>query len=181
MPPAQSSHLRPSEASSELALRLFAGRLQGNEGDDALGREAESVCESVVDGLARTVGRYGAITLFRRALTRAQVEHPALRHITINSGNPPCIQGLAASVRLHGATAANEGVVAVLAVLTDVLARLIGADLAVMLIEQIATTASTGDRDVAFRTAASDDETRPYGATSDQGVEGYAQPKVEEP
>ena len=185
MPPAQSSHLQPSEAASELARRLFAGRLQGIEGDDALVREAEHVCESVVNGLARSLGRYGAITLLGRALTRGQIEHPALRDITMNSDDPHCVQGLAGSVRLHGVRATTESVVAMLAVLTDVLARLIGDDLAVILIEQIAATSAERSAAVAFRmeaqAAASDDKTPVDDDPSDQGVEGHVEPKVEKP
>jgi hypothetical protein len=118
-------------------------RETGGEIDDvALLAAAERICMRVQDGLSRWFGPYGSMALVNRALTRAQSEHSALAAVTLSSAHAPRIVGLVESSQAHGAAATVDGIVSMLAALADIIARLIGDDLAINILEQSITVSS---------------------------------------
>ena len=128
-------------------MRLVAREI-GREKDDAVLLAAiERVCGRVVDSLTRWFGPYGALALLTRALARAQKFQPALAQISVNGAVSPSLAGFAESAKVHGVQATTDGAIALLAVLTDLIGRLIGTDLALNLIEQSAPRSSTPGND----------------------------------
>ena len=99
----------------------------------------EYIGTCVPDALARWFGSYGSLALVTRALAITVPEHPALTTVTAASAQSPRLIGLAASARVHGATATANAVTALLASLVELLGRLIGDDLALMLLEPCAS------------------------------------------
>ena len=67
---------------------------------------------------------------------RAQADHPALASVRYSRQSAICLERLAESARTHGADAAADGVAAILTALIELLARLIGQDIAMRLVEQ---------------------------------------------
>ncbi|MDB4917892.1 MAG: hypothetical protein JWM95_5536 [Gemmatimonadetes bacterium] len=104
---------------------------------------AERVCARVCIGLARWFGPFGAAALMGRALARAQAEHPALLHASIVPDKSPCLEGLTTRVDPRHAGALSEGLIVLLATLTDLIGRLVGDDLAFSLLVQSAAADST--------------------------------------
>ena len=102
--------------------------------------EADRVCRRVSDELSRWIGNDGCRALFARALAAAQAEggHPVLDTVRTSARSVYCLDGLSESATRHGAAAATEGAAAVLSTLIELLARLIGDDMALSLLEQSA-------------------------------------------
>ncbi len=139
MPLAPQASLSPlSDVAREIANRLFARELAGTSDDAARVAAAERICLRVSEGLSRWFGTFGSRALIARALVRAQASHPALAAVTSADEPAPCLSGLAESARAHGAQAATDGVITLLAALADLIGRLIGDDLAASLLDQSA-------------------------------------------
>jgi hypothetical protein len=126
------------------ALVDFAHRLVTNATTDSADQAArtsatDTVLLSVTDGLARWFGPYGSLALVSRALHSVQRRHTALAGVTVATSaltRAPALSGIAESRRSHSAEDITEGLIAVLASLTELIGRLIGEDLAVTLLEQ---------------------------------------------
>lgn len=78
--------------------------------------------------------------LLTRALAKARDGHAALEHIQVRGPEePPFFDGLEDAALAHGAGAVIAGIEATLAALIDLLARLIGEDMAVDIVSQVTT------------------------------------------
>jgi len=136
----------PSEPSRVAARRLVARELPAEDDDAALLAAVDRVCGRVVDSLTRWFGPY-ALALLTRALARAQSVQPSLAEISVNSTASPSLSGFGTSATVHGVQATADGAIALLAVLTDLIGRLIGSDLAETLLEQSAPGVSAPGTD----------------------------------
>ena len=137
----------PSEPSREIARRLVAREVGSETDDAALLASIDRVCGRVADSLTRWFGPYGALALLTRALARAQSVQPSLAEISVNRSASPSLNGFADSAKAHGVQTTADGAIALLAVLTDLIGRLIGTDLALNLLEQSAPHSSTPGND----------------------------------
>jgi hypothetical protein len=90
--------------------------------------------------LERWVGSDGCHALFARALAEARRSNPALSPIQLHANSDPYVEGVAESITAHGEPAALTALESMLAVLVDLLRRLIGNDIAGKLIERSLTT-----------------------------------------
>jgi hypothetical protein len=122
----------------ELAHRLVAPQISTGGAKDLSSAAASRICEHLYRDLSRWIGTDGCHALFARALLRTQSGHPALRDIRLGGGSDSCLEGVPESVKVHGASAVGEGLEAMLVALIELLARLIGDDMATRLIEQSA-------------------------------------------
>jgi hypothetical protein len=111
--------------------------------DAALVQAAERICKCLPDGLARWFGPYGSLALVSRALAVAAEQHPSMASIEVASSPAPRLTGVASSARAHGAAATVDGVVTLIATLDELLGRLIGADMTLVLLEQCAIPSDT--------------------------------------
>jgi hypothetical protein len=136
MPPPDSTPSSSSNAGRELALRLLASETPNGSGDAGRIDAAERICAHASDGLSRWFGLYGSRALVTRALARAQADHPSLGAVTFAGEPSPHLIGVPDGARAHGVDATMDGIVEMLAVLFDLIGRLIGEDLATSLLEQ---------------------------------------------
>ena len=125
-----------SSAATEAARRLWA-----RDGDDAVTPEelaaaAERVFAQLYTGLGRWVGAEGYRMLRSRAVGLTRSAHPALGAISGGLGDE---EAVVAAVRAHGAAGVVASIIVVMATLIDLLARIIGEEMAVQLVEQTVT------------------------------------------
>jgi hypothetical protein len=99
-------------------------------------RAAADACGHLYRELSRWVGREGCHALFARALAEARKDQPALFQIRLEPRSDPYVEGVAESITAHGEPATVTALESVLAVLVDLLRRLIGNDMAAKLIER---------------------------------------------
>jgi hypothetical protein len=86
--------------------------------------------------LARWVGFDGCHALFTRALAEARTKHPILETIELHPRSTPYLEGVAETVEQHGARETDQALEAMLLVVVEVLGRLIGDEMATILIER---------------------------------------------
>lgn len=89
----------------------------------------------VSENLRRSVGDDGYNALLARALTRTQVEHPALMDVRGGGDADFFLNGIAASVDARGVSVVTAAVESLLATLVDVLSGLIGTDMVLNLLD----------------------------------------------
>lgn len=110
-----------------------------------LGATLQVTCARVCDNLRDAVGADGCSALLDRAMARTESQHPAVRQLRGQGGDSACLDGVAACVDVHGAAAVAAAVDALLAALLDVLAHLIGEDMAIRLMGLDDSNTDTGD------------------------------------
>jgi len=123
--------------SLELARQILARDLSGvNAPTSALiTRGAERTFQRLANTLVRWIGPEGCHALFTRALSLAQTQNPALKVVPPPTRSAVFLEGLA-SAKQHDATAVTEEIVLILTSLFELLARLIGHDLAIRLVAE---------------------------------------------
>lgn len=125
-----------SESGVQVAQKLIGSRqVTRGDGASSAGAAAEA-CGQLYRELARWVGSDGCHALFARALAEARTSNPALTQIQVHARSEPYVQGVAESITAHGEPATVAALESVLAVLVDLLRRLIGNDMAAKLIER---------------------------------------------
>lgn len=97
---------------------------------------AERMCTDLRLGLGRWVGASGYRALLERALVATRAEYPVLGGFSGMGGDEPMI---AAAVRAHGGSDVAGGLVALVAVVTELLGRIVGHELAARLVEVVGT------------------------------------------
>jgi hypothetical protein len=115
---------------------LLWSRVAGNASESQeVAEAAERMCTQLRLELGRWIGAMGYRALLDRALGLARAEHPALGGLSCHGEEEPVV---AAAVRAHGAEEVASGMMAVVAGLIDLLGRLIGEDMALRLVDQVA-------------------------------------------
>ena len=122
-----------SAAATEAARRLWAHEGLDAGAPEEMAAAAEQGCARLRAGLTRWIGSDGYRALVDRALEEAREGHPALAGLQCQAGD---VQGVAAAVGVHGAAEVREGILALVALLIDLLSRLIGEEMAMRLVEQ---------------------------------------------
>jgi hypothetical protein len=114
---------------------LLWSRVAGNASEtQEVAKAAEQMYTQLRLGLGRWIGVMGYRALLDRALGLARAEYPALAGLSCHGGEEE--PEVAAAVRAHGAAEVAAGMVAVVAVLIDLLGRIIGEEMALRLVEQ---------------------------------------------
>lgn len=141
------SHRRRSRTPSQTALQIARRLIGDTQPEPAAGaasaRAAANACGHLYKELSRWVGREGCHAMFARALTEARSDHPALAQIRLHARSDPYVEGVAESIMANGDPPTAAALESMLAVLVDLLRRLIGNDMANQLIER---SLSPGDR-----------------------------------
>jgi len=122
-----------SAAATEAARQLWAHEELDAGAPEEMAAAAEQGCARLRAGLTRWIGSDGYRALVDRALEQARAGHPALTGLQCQAGD---VQGVAAAVGAHGAAEVREGIFALVALLIDLLSRVIGEAMAVRLVEQ---------------------------------------------
>lgn len=116
-----------------LALSLWQQAAGGATDPAVLARAAAGLAAALRRGLDRWIGADGYRALLGRALDESRELLPVL---TAVSAREPDELALQAAVRQHGADALAEGMVALLTTLIELLARIMGEDIALRLVEE---------------------------------------------
>jgi hypothetical protein len=98
----------------------------------------------VSDNLRTSMGKDGSSALMTRALSRAEAKHPALKDICRLAGGDIHLDGVSASIHVHGVAVVTAGIEALLAALLEVLIRLMGEDMAIRIIDYEAPRSRIG-------------------------------------
>ncbi len=135
-------------AASDTARRLWAGAAGDARTPEEVAAAAEFMCTRLRLGLGRWIGAEGYRVLLDRALGLTRTQHPAL-------GAVPCLGGdeppATAAVKGRDSVEVADGLVALVTVLIELLARIVGADMAVQLVEQTRAGADERESESASR------------------------------
>jgi hypothetical protein len=124
-----------SPAAQEMARRLLARETSAAREPAIVAATLQRACMRVSANLRDSVGDDGRDALLARAIARTESDHPALKDIhTVNHGAIH-LDGVVASVEVHGVVPVTAAIEALLAALLDVLGRLIGEDMAMRLLD----------------------------------------------
>ena len=82
------------------------------------------------------MGPEGCNALFTRGLTQGRAKHPALAAINLRVRSESYVEGVAEATMAHGDAAASRALEAMLTFVIELLARLIGDDMATKLIQR---------------------------------------------
>ena len=133
-----------------MARHLISSRRSERSGAETPARAAAAACDHLYRELSRWVGPDGCHALFTRALSEARTENPALGGIQLQARSDPYVEGVAETIMAHGDPATAAGLESMLVRLVELLGRLIGEDMAMVLLERSMTAA--GSADPAFNT-----------------------------
>ncbi|MGZ8377237.1 MAG: hypothetical protein ACXW0Z_08335 [Gemmatirosa sp.] len=124
----------PALTARDTAYRLIAreSAAPGSPPPDD-GAAAERALHRLAGELTGWFGPFGTHALITRALAHARAEHPSLGGVTLGTPSALNVEGLAHSARGHGAAGA-AGAVELLAWIIELLGRLIGDELAAVLV-----------------------------------------------
>lgn len=117
----------------DIARRLIDRNSDNRSGGTALA--AAAACDDLYRELSRWVGPDGCHALFVRAYAQARTDHPALEQIQLRASAEPYLDGVTESIKAHGDAATAGAVESMLVALLEVLARLIGADMVMRLVQ----------------------------------------------
>jgi hypothetical protein len=129
----------------ELAIRLISSEAAGRAESPATPDAAAAATDRLYRGLSRWIGRDGCHALFTRALAETRMSHPLLEEIELRPGSDRYLDATAPAIMLHGSAAANSALESMLVAVIELLARLIGDDMALKLIEQASADAHSSD------------------------------------
>jgi hypothetical protein len=114
-------------------------------------REPDQLAEALLAGLGPVVARLresmgddGCRALVGRASSRAELAHPAVAILRGDDERSVSIDSVRAMIEAHGGAATTAAVEHVLAELTDILARLIGDDMALQIVDPDLTQPLSG-------------------------------------
>ena len=115
-----------------LAQERASGNPRGGQDDVAA---LQRSCTRLADAMRDAMGTDGSDALLARALARTASKHPAIASVRQINGNGVQLDGVAAAVEKHGLAEVTTAVEALFEAVVDVLARLIGEDMVVRLID----------------------------------------------
>jgi hypothetical protein len=134
--------MMPTAGAANNAARWLWERVAGNATKpEQLAAAADRMCAQLRAGLGRWIGTDGYQALLDRALVVARQEHPALGNFSCLGGDE---QSTAAAVGAHGAADVVAGMVALVTAVIELLGRIIGDEMAVRLVEQLAVPSQRG-------------------------------------
>jgi hypothetical protein len=122
-----------SAVATEAARQFWAHEGLHADTPEEMAADAEQGCARLRAVLTRWIGADGYRALINRALELARATHPAIAGLQCQAGN---VEGVAAAVGGHSAAEVREGILKLVALLVDLLSRLIGEEMAVRLVEQ---------------------------------------------
>jgi hypothetical protein len=134
---------RRSPAATGVAQVVWALAAGDSTSPGEVAGAAERTCTELYTGLSRWIGTMGYRILFDRALALARAEHPALAGVACLGGDQPVITDIQLS---PGAAEVAAGMVALVAILVELLGRIVGEEMAVRLVEQTAGEGQTGPK-----------------------------------
>jgi hypothetical protein len=134
--------MTPTSGAANNAARWLWERVGGNATKpEQLAAAADRMCAQLRTGLGRWIGTDGYQALLDRALALTRAQHSVLGSFSCLGGDE---QGTAAAVGAHGAADVAAGMVALVTTVIELLGRIIGDEMAVRLVEQLAVPGPRG-------------------------------------
>ena len=99
-------------------------------------RAAQAACALACQQLSRSLGTIGFHGLFTRALVSAEADHPLLRELRLERGSASLMPPIEDVVEKYGAQPVADALCAALVAMFELLARLVGMDVVVRLVER---------------------------------------------
>jgi hypothetical protein len=124
-----------SPSAQEIARRLLAREMPAGGEPAMVAAALQRALARVSANLRDSVGDDGRDALLARALARTEPDYPALKDIRRLNNGAVHLDGVVASADAHGVAPVTAAIEALLAALVDVLARLIGEDMAMRLLD----------------------------------------------
>lgn len=124
----------PALTARDTAHRLVARKAVADASAPDAGAAAERALRRLAGELTGWFGPLGAHALIKRALAHARADHPSLASVTLGTPSALNIEGVAEGARVHG-DASAAGTVELLAWIIELLGRLIGDELAAVLVD----------------------------------------------
>jgi hypothetical protein len=124
-----------SSPAHDMARQLLAQAISGATQPTDVGAAMQRVCTRVSENLRRTVGDDGYDALIARALRRTEAAHPAVTDIRRVDDGTIHLDGVLASIGIHGLVAVTAALEAVFEALIDILSGLVGADMVLSLLD----------------------------------------------
>ena len=135
-----------AESARDIAARLIARQLAPDSSTESAAAVIKAVQLSLHE-LSRWLGPDGCRALLVRALNDAIRQYPFVADLKVVQHSPPSLTGVEESIADHGDFVVAAGLKATLTHLYDVLARVIGDDLTMKLVDQMgANDISAGPR-----------------------------------
>jgi hypothetical protein len=124
-----------SPAAQEIAHRLLAWEMPAGGEPAMVAAALQQTLTRVSANLRDSVGDDGRDALLARAIARTESDYPALKDIRRLNNGAVHLDGVVTSVEAHGVAPVTAAIEALLAALVAVLARLIGEDMAMRLLD----------------------------------------------
>ncbi len=135
-------------------IRRSIDRRRAEAGSESAASSAAALAAGdLAAALSRWIGTDGCHALFNRAKSEAEATHPALGGLTLRARAAVYVEGVGAAVEKHGDAATLDGIESMLLGISELLGRLIGADMAKNLIEQGLPDSANGDAGAQKRSA----------------------------
>lgn len=119
-----------------VARRLIA-RMKSHpapaESSDPAASALQRACAAVVQNVRQALGEHGCEALLSRAVATIETRHPLAADLRYPQGFTS--ERLSMAVQVHGAAATEAAVESLIGTLTEILARLIGEDMAIRMID----------------------------------------------
>jgi hypothetical protein len=145
-------NLSPHGPSAEqIARRLVTSRQSQSPAAGSPARAAAASADHLYRELSRWLGHDGCHALFTRALTEARTDSPPLRQIHLHARSDPYVDGVAETIMARGDPETADAIESVLSRLVELLARLIGEDMAMTLMERSLAGSKSADPSVPKR------------------------------
>ena len=128
-----------SLTSSEVARRILArdapGLGSGSVTPEMTILALQRSWTRVIDALRNSMGDVGYAALLARGVARTEGAHPVLNDLRSSTDEGIRLDGIAASAAAHGIERVAAAIEALIAALVDILARLIGDDMTIRLLD----------------------------------------------
>ncbi|HZI29052.1 MAG TPA: hypothetical protein VFD64_12865 [Gemmatimonadaceae bacterium] len=133
-----------AQAAPDAARQLWHAIVGDTRTPEDIAAGADRLWGGLSARLGRWIGPSGYQALLDRALGIARSEHACLRDLSCVGGEAALIEKTAGK---HGAGEVAESMVRVAAVLIDLLGRIVGEDMAIHLVNQVAAPSPRGNHE----------------------------------
>jgi hypothetical protein len=130
----------PPTPAQEIARHLLERDTSIGDSADDRAAALQRACTRISESLRRSVGDDGFNALIARALARTETAHPALVAVRGFDNSNVHLDGVQKSVGIHGVPVVLLALESLFEVVVDVLSSLIGADMAVTLLDDALAT-----------------------------------------
>jgi hypothetical protein len=132
-------------AAQAITQDMIAREARHQDSAGARATAAHTICERLHLELSRWVGADGCHALFARALSQVEASWPALESILLHWRTLPRLEGVPEAIQTHGADVIASALEATIVAVIELLQRLVGNDIALLLVKRSSPDVSAGE------------------------------------